>query len=78
MSASAIGCVSVDTQRGITIPGSRSTSARIVSNAALPAPTIIAARSVVTGTDPDLSARAVSRLLWRCSERSASSPRPPR
>ncbi len=49
MSASAIGCVCDVTQRGVTIPGSRSTSARIVSNAALPAPTTIAALRVVTG-----------------------------
>ena len=79
MSASAIGCVSVETQRGMTMPGSRSTSARIVSKAALPAPTTMAARSVVTGTEPPASASAVSRRLRRCSERSAeSSPSPPR
>ena len=52
MSASAIGCVGVETQRGQIIPGRRSTSATIVSNAALPAPITIAARSIVTGTDP--------------------------
>ena len=42
----------VDTQLGVIIAGRRSTRATIVSNAALPSPTIIAARSVVTGTAP--------------------------
>ena len=41
----------VETQRGVTIAGRRSTRATIVSNAALPRPTTIAARNVVTGTD---------------------------
>ena len=31
-----MGCASTDTQRGVTITGSRSTSARIISNDALP------------------------------------------
>ena len=60
MSASAIGCVGVETQRGQIIPGRRSTSATIVSKAALPAPITIAARKVVTGTAPE--ARIVRRL----------------
>ena len=42
----------VETHRGAIIAGSRSTSATIVSNAALPRPTTTAARSVVTGTAP--------------------------
>jgi len=41
-SSSAIGCVRVETHRGQIIPGSRSTSATIVSKAALPGPTTIA------------------------------------
>ena len=78
-SATAIGWVATETQRGQIITGSRSTSARIVSNAALPAPTIIAARSVVTGTGPAFRIAAVSALLRRCGERtSAPSPSPPR
>ena len=60
VSASAIGCVGVETQRGATIAGRRSTKATMVSNAALPLPTTTAARSVVSGTAPDASARPVS------------------
>ena len=71
-SATAIGWVATETQRGQIITGSRSTSARIVSNAALPAPTIIAARSVVTGTGPAFRIAAVSALLRRCGERSSA------
>ena len=40
MSSRAIGCVGVETHRGATITGSRSTRATIVSKAALPRPTI--------------------------------------
>ncbi len=50
MSSSAIGCVGVDTQLGVIITGNLFTRLRIVSNAALPLPMTIAARSVVTGT----------------------------
>ena len=79
MSASAIGCVGVETHRGQIIPGRRSTSATMVSKAALPAPITIAARKVVTGTAPDARMSAVSAPLRRCGERSGdSSPRPPR
>ena len=42
----------LDVFRGMTIAGRRSTSATIVSKAALPAPTTIPARRVVTGTGP--------------------------
>jgi 2-keto-4-pentenoate hydratase/2-oxohepta-3-ene-1,7-dioic acid hydratase in catechol pathway len=50
-----------------------------VSKAALPLPTIIAARSVVTGTPCDASRSPVSRRLRRCAEASGSSaPSPPR
>ena len=78
-SSSAIGWVGVETQRGQTIAGRRSTSARMVSKAALPAPTTMAARSVVTGVLPEASASPVSMRLRRCGERSgASSPSPPR
>ncbi len=78
-SASAIGWVGVETQRGQIIPGKRSTSATIVSNAALPAPITIAARSVVTGTEPDASSFAVSARLRRCRDSSGDwSPSPPR
>ena len=59
--------------------GRRSTSATIVSKPALPGPTTIAARRVVTGTEPAASCFAVSRRLRRCGERSGeSSPSPPR
>ena len=79
MSSSAIGCVGVDTQLGVTITGSRRTRPRIVSKAALPLPTIIAARSVVTGTPAEASRSPVSRRLRRCGDASGSSaPRPPR
>ena len=79
MSVRAIGWVGVETHRGATITGSRSTRATIVSNAALPRPTTTAARSVVTGTAPDERTAPVSVLLRRCAERSAaSSPSPPR
>ena len=61
----AIGCVAVETQRGQIMPGRRSTSATIVSNAALPGPITIAARRVVTGTDPDERRSAVSARLRR-------------
>ena len=79
MSARAIGCVRVETQRGQIIPGSRSTSATIVSKAALPGPITIAARRVVTGTDPEARTSAVSARLRRWRESSGDwSPRPPR
>jgi len=79
MSWSAIGCVGVDTQRGHTMPGSRSTSATIVSKTALPAATTIAARSVVTGTLPEERMSAVSARLRRCGESSSRwSESPPR
>ena len=55
----------VETQRGQIIPGRRSTSATIVSKAALPAPITIAARRVVTGTEPDARMSAVSARLRR-------------
>ena len=41
-------------------------------SAALPGPTTIAARSVVTGTEPAASSCAVSRRLRRCGESRAS------
>ena len=79
MSSRAIGCVGVESQRGATITGSRSTRATIVSNAALPRPTMTAARSVVTGTAPDASTAAVSIRLRRWAESWGwSSPSPPR
>ena len=79
MSSSAIGWVGVDTQLGVSIAGSRSTSATIVSNAVLPLPTTIAARRVVTGTPSDASAIPVSRRLRKCGDASfPSAPRPPR
>ena len=69
----------VETQRGQTIAGSRSTSARIVSKAALPAPTTIPARSVVTGTGPAESRSAVSARLRRCADSASDvAPSPPR
>ena len=61
----AIGCVDVETQRGQIMPGRRSTSATIVSNAGAAAPITIAARRVVTGTDPDARWSAVSARLRR-------------
>ena len=65
MSSRAIGCVGVETQLGVIITGSRLTSARIVSNAALPLPITIAARKVVTGTPCRARLSPVSRRLRR-------------
>ena len=64
-SSSAIGCVGVETQRGQIMAGSRSTSATIVSKAALPRPITMPARNVVTGTRPALRRSPVSRRLRR-------------
>ncbi len=78
-SSRAIGWVRVETQRGVTIAGRRLTRATIVSNAALPRPTTIAARRVVTGTEVEASRFPVSRRLRRWGDRSGeSSPSPPR
>jgi hypothetical protein len=78
-SVSAIGWVGIETHFGAIITGNRSTRATIVSKPALPLPTTIGARSVVTGTAPCSSVAAVSARLRRCGERSGrSSPRPPR
>src|SRR6476659_187512 len=61
MSSSAIGCVGEETQLGVTITGSRLTRPRIVSKAALPLPTIMAARRVVTGTPAEARRSPASR-----------------
>ena len=48
-SSMPIGCAAVWTQRGVTMTGSRSTSARISSNEALPEPITMDARNSITG-----------------------------
>ena len=64
---------------GVITPGSRFTSPRIVSKAALPSPITIAARRVVTGTPSAARRSPVSRRLRRCAEVEGSSPpSPPR
>jgi hypothetical protein len=74
-----MGCVFVVTQRGQIIAGRRSTSATIVSKAALPPPTTTAERTIVTGTGPAARRLAVSVRLRRCADKcSRSSPSPPR
>jgi hypothetical protein len=78
-SATAIGWVRVRTHRGVTIAGRCSTSCRVISQEIPPWPTMIPARSVVTGTPPPVSSFSTSRRLRRCADSaSASSPRPPR
>ena len=63
------------TQRGVTITGSRSTSARIISNDMLPEPMTIEARSSMVGTPDDarvapdlLAARQVGRQVVAVAE----------
>ena len=64
---------------GQIIAGKRSTSATIVSKAALPPPTTTAERTIVTGTGPADRPLAVFAGLRRCADNpSRSSPRPPR
>ncbi len=48
-SSIAMGCAAVFTQRGVTIKGSRSTNARIISNDALPEPMMMDAWNSMTG-----------------------------
>ena len=55
-SATAIGCVLVRTHRGVIIAGRCSTSCRVISQEIPPCPTMIPARSVVTGT-PDRASK---------------------
>ena len=43
------GCASTDTQRGVTMTGSRCTRARIISKERLPAPMTIEARNSTVG-----------------------------
>ena len=45
----AMGCARTDTQRGVTMIGSRCTSARIISKERLPAPMMIDARNSTVG-----------------------------
>ena len=66
-SSIAMGCVGVVTHRGQTIIGSRSTSARIISNDRLPAPMTIDARNSTTGTPPARRSAPVSARLLRCA-----------
>ena len=58
----AIGCVRIETQRGVIITGNRSTRARMISNEALPEPMTIDVRNSITGI-PD--ARSISPTSWR-------------
>ena len=74
----AIGWVMVPTQRGVTITGRRSTSARIISNEVLPEPMTIDARSSRVGTPEAASARPTSWRLDRCADSVPREPRPPR
>ena len=60
----AIGCAGTDTQRGITITGSRCTSERIISNDRLPAPMTIEARSSIVGM-PDARSTSPTRCRLR-------------
>lgn len=46
----AMGCAVTRTQRGVTITGNRSTSARIISNDKLPEPMMMDAWNSITGT----------------------------
>ena len=75
----ATGWHSVVTHFGVTITGSLSTRYRRISNEAEPAPMIIAARKVVTGTPLEASSFSTCLRDRRCSLRSDPiSPRPPR
>ena len=67
-----MGCAMTRTQRGVTITGSRSTSARSISNERLPDPITIEARNSITGTPESRSARPTSCRLRRCGESSAA------
>ena len=77
-SSMAIGWASVRTQRGVTMTGSRSTSARIISNERLPAPMMIEALSSIVCTPEFRRMRPTSCLLARWSDSSSSLPSPPR
>ena len=78
-SPTAIGWHFVDTHRGVTITGNRSTRYRKISNDADPEPTIIAARNTVTFTPVDDSSASTSRRDRRCSDSPVPvSPNPPR
>ena len=75
----AMGWTRWKTQRGQIMIGNRSVRQRTISNESEPAPTMMAARSSVTGTAPALSRSPVACREARCSERRArASPRPPR
>ena len=78
-SGSAIGCVRVRTQLGVTITGRCATSCRVISQEMPPCPTTTAARSTVTGTPPSARRFSTSRRERRCADSSLpSSPSPPR
>ena len=77
-SSIAIGCAAVFTQRGVIITGSRSTSARIISNDALPEPITIDAWNSITGTPLERSILPVSARLRICGESPSPCASPPR
>ena len=71
----AIGCAGTDTQRGITITGSRCTSVRIISNDRLPAPITIEARNSTVGM-PDARSTSPTRCRLRMWAEPAPGPPP--
>ena len=75
----AMGCAVTRTQRGVTITGSRSTNARIISNDKLPEPMMMDARNSITGTPCARNRSPTSCRLRKCADKSgSSSPNPPR
>ena len=78
-SSTAIGWVGVETQRGTTMAGRFLTSWRVSSQEIPPAPTMMPARSAVTGTPVEPSSSSTSRRERRWGDSSPSSaPSPPR
>ena len=62
-SSMAMGCAAVLTQRGVTITGSLSTRARIISNEALPEPITMDAWNSITGMPLERKMLPVSARL---------------
>jgi len=72
------GCAAVFTQLGVTITGSRSTSARISSNEALPEPITMEARNSMTGMPLARRILPVAMRLLMCGDSASPCVNPPR
>ncbi len=78
-SSMPIGWAGTETQRGVIIMGSRSTSARIISKERLPDPMTMEARNSITWTPEARSTVPTSCRLRRCGESAPlPTPNPPK